>query len=499
MPWEPPAQAFQGKGWEPPSEAFGKPSAPGRKPGAAEATDAYLEANKPSVLTRALMNLKRSAGRYAENGAAMSGGPASGPSLSMGDDGVVRNADGSERKIGPKETLEDVKNFASAAGRFLQHPIDTLKESFAEDPINTAAIVAGAARQAGPKVISGVRSAPSGVRGMKAEAMERVPLPAVNIPRLGRVQVEAKVPRIVADAAKSASIGGTVGGAIGSTVGAVTPMSIMGGGATGTVIGANTGAVLGAAKNLTRGYRKGTAAFREAQRQAKMPPRAPLTAPPSSVPRGTPTATTPPPPAAPGTLPSGRKPGGIQNQRVEPTSPPAGTQAVLDPLDAIAAEIGYKKPYSKLTASQQMEVKIAQKAAEQAATKAAEPGITGTITAEPDIPTSGAPSPDVTPFGQAMQKALERLKETNQIPKDFQPGTLGGPDPALKVFDTGSGKPVIDSSKSRFKAPVANPDLLKPEQLTFQIDRLSKKPNLTMGETNLLRQLRDEVKKRGTK
>lgn len=46
--------------------------------------------------------------------------------------------------------------------------------------------------------------------------------------------------------------------------------------------------------------------------------------------------------------------------------------------------------------------------------------------------------------------------------------------------------------------PVANPQLLGADQITAQIERLSKKPNLKVGETNLLRQLRDEVGKRGS-
>jgi GTP-binding protein len=48
-------------------------------------------------------------------------------------------------------------------------------------------------------------------------------------------------------------------------------------------------------------------------------------------------------------------------------------------------------------------------------------------------------------------------------------------------------------------ADIDNPEALPVEQVTQQIERLSNKPNRTPGETNLLRQLRDEVKKRSTK
>lgn len=256
---------------------------------------------------------------------------------------------------------------------------------------------------------------------------------------------------------------------------------------------------------LKAGYSAGKEAlskFRELQRQAQQPGR-PLPA-WISEPDATVAPPDPPsPPSAPPVLPSGRKPGGIQNQQTQTASVPAEVAAAVagDPLDTIAADLGYKKPYSKLTASQQMEVKVAMKVAEQEAAKAA-PGITGTIVSEPDPP---PPIPFAqtdlgkSEFGAKMQKAMDRLKGKGEIPQDYDPSFFGGPDEKNKVFDTGSGGPVIDSNKSRWNKPTANPHLIEPEILKFQIDRLKKKPNRTPGETNLLNQLSDEAKKRGIK
>ncbi len=268
----------------------------------------------------------------------------------------------------------------------------------------------------------------------------------------------------------------------------------------GTVLGVREGMgdLLKGGKAAIEGGKAGLDRFRTLQRQAQQPGR-PIpawmqepvqTAQPSDV----------QPIQGPPALPSGRKPGGIQNQQNQPAPVPAGPAAAVavDPLDTVAADLGYKKPYSKLTASQQMEVKVAMKVAEQEAAKAVSPA-SPVSPVEPNI-SQEVPAPQNTAFEDAYNKALERLKAKGEVPPDFARGKSGGELDGPAHFDESrAGAAVIDSTKSRFNRPVANPDLLKLEQLTQHIERLEKKPNRTPGETNLLNQLRDEVKKRGTK
>lgn len=99
-------------------------------------------------------------------------------------------------------------------------------------------------------------------------------------------------------------------------------------------------------------------------------PRQPMTAPPSTVPNLLRRPDVAPPPAEPGMLPSGRKPGGIQNQR---SSTVDATAKAIDPLDAMSAELGFKKPYAQLSDGQQLQVRLGMKAAEQSKAKMSTP------------------------------------------------------------------------------------------------------------------------------
>lgn len=466
-----------------------------------------------------------------------------------------------------KKAYRDAKDgdYMQAGGHALAAAVPGLGPAAASagEQIAAGDTAGGVARGAGqvalalaPAIKRGAQAAPSGVRGAITEAKTPTELPAVRIPGMGRIQIEAEVPAIVADAAKGAATGGTVG--------AIAP------GVT-TAAGATAGAAIGAGKTLVRGYRKGTAAFREAQRQAAMPPRAPLTASPANIPATTPPPQAAPPSAPPGVLPSGRRPGGIQNQTVTPTVTdvtPSVTTAV-DPLAAI--EVGSEVLATdtpqmvakrlnfgpKPTAAQELQIRVAKQAAAQ---KAAQSTPTpAPVTAEP------------TPFAEKMQKALDNLRETPADKRKIDPNMYGSTRPKYELSPwedqakgaqrsaphelkatiaadlaessgitpeqvasftdsqkaafteglkrahpnkwktgldlTNTWEDIADTLKtrqanpiySRFNRPVENPQLLPVETLTGQIDRLAKKPNRTPGETNLLNQLRDEVKKRGTK
>ncbi len=272
----------------------------------------------------------------------------------------------------------------------------------------------------------------------------------------------------------------------------------------GTVLGVKEGFsdLVQGGKKAVAGGKAGLDRFRALQQQARQSDRPPVVAPPSVVPNSTVRPDAPPAPGIPGQLPSGRKPGGIQNQTPADTPLRPTEIPISDPMDAIAKDLGYTKPYAKLNASQQLEVKIAQRAAAQEAEKAAlettdapiDPQTMQEILEDARPPKAG-PRGD---FSAKLQAAFERLKEKGALPADFEPGKIDTDGP--RRFEEGSGKaPVIDSTKSRFKRPVANPEQLGAGQLTQQIARLDKMPNRTPGETNLLTQLREEVKKRGTK
>jgi hypothetical protein len=579
MPWEPPAQAFKRGEWQPPAEAFGKPSA-------AE-VGATMRAKYPEAF--ATPDAPQSWGEVAEN--------------------VTIN----DILAGP------IMGAYDTAKALVTHPIDTVK-GLVTGPRDQAKKAYAAARQGDiPEALSRAANAvpfigsigesadinhPGRVIGNTAVAA----LPATPSGRAlageARTAVsDAAAPSVVAlkGAAKAGgkdiAVGASkiAGGAIVDAAGA--PYHV------GTLYGIKQGAadIVKGGKAALQGGKDALARFRQLQEQARKPPRAPITAPPSSVPRGTPQPHAAPPPAAPGALPSGRRPGGIQNQKNVPVSAPA---SVIDPLDAIAAGdpilptdtipmVAKKLDFKgKITPSKELEIRVALKAAEQeAAMKSARgamdsqgatmpppkpplpPPGAGMATPTPSetIPASGAPTPDVTPFGQAMQKALDNLRETPAGKRKIDPNMYGSTRPKSELSPwedqakgaqrsaphelkatiaadlaessgitpeqvaaftdsqkaafteglkkahpnkwktgldlTNTWEDIADTLKtrqanpiySRFNRPIQSPHLLAPEQLTTQIERLSKKPNLTIGETNLLRQLRDEVKKRSTK
>jgi len=95
---------------------------------------------------------------------------------------------------------------------------------------------------------------------------------------------------------------------------------------------------------------------------------------------------------------------------------------------------------------------------------------------------------------------LDNLRKKLEREGALKPGKHLGEEPHGSYsarFDEGSGAPVVDSSKSRFNGPVANPKLLKLGQPEAVIARLESAGALTPKQTSLLEQMRNEVKRRG--
>lgn len=223
----------------------------------------------------------------------------------------------------------------------------------------------------------------------------------------------------------------------------------------------------------------------------------------------------------PNALPSGRVPGGVHNQELPveqqlapPEVPPApaalpspvdkfrelqkSAKAAKAPepsaadqlLDGIAQGYGFKKGFKAVkdpTVQQtirDLATKMGQ-AKPEAAPVAPEPQSTNFYEYDP--------AKDPSAFGQQLATAFDRLKAKGPLLTKPDPGD--GP----YRFEEGSGEaPVIDSSKTRGNRPVANPSLLKPGQPEAMADTLQKIANPTEGQKALLKQLREEIKRRGT-
>lgn len=223
----------------------------------------------------------------------------------------------------------------------------------------------------------------------------------------------------------------------------------------------------------------------------------------------------------PNALPSGRVPGGVHNQELpveQQLAPPGASRAPAalpspvdkfrelqksakaakapEPstadqlLDGIAQGYGFKKGFKavKDPAVQQTIRDLAAKVGQakpEAPIVAPEPQSTDIYGYDP--------AKDPSPFGQDLAKAFARLREKGPLLTD--PGPNEGP----YRFEEGNEEaPVIDSSKTRGNRPVANPSLLKPGQPEAMVDTLQKIANPTEGQKALLKQLREEIKRRGT-
>jgi hypothetical protein len=95
-----------------------------------------------------------------------------------------------------------------------------------------------------------------------------------------------------------------------------------------------------------------------------------------------------------------------------------------------------------------------------------------------------------------MQKVREKLEKEGKVPPGYKWGQGDAGGNLQARFEEGSGAPIIDSSKSRFNGPVANPTRLKSGQPQEVIAKLKVKPSLTPREAELLTQMEQEVKRR---
>lgn len=217
----------------------------------------------------------------------------------------------------------------------------------------------------------------------------------------------------------------------------------------------------------------------------------------------------------PNALPSGRVPGGVHNQELpveQQLAPPEVSPAALDSpvdkfrelqksakaakapdlsaadqlLDGIAQGYGFKKGFKAVKDP------VVQQTIRDLAAKVAEPK--PTMPGQPTDIYGYDPAKDPSAFGQQLAKALDRLKQTGPLK------TAPGPNDGPYRFEEGSGEaPIIDSSKTRGNGPVANPGMLKPGQPEAMADSLQKLVNPTEGQKALLKQLREEIKKRGAR
>ena len=85
----------------------------------------------PTVMERAWKNLPASAMQFIRNLPVFSGAPM----------GMQSDEQGKFPPMGPEQTWSDIKDAAAKVGHFFSHPLDTVAESFAKNPVGTVMVM----------------------------------------------------------------------------------------------------------------------------------------------------------------------------------------------------------------------------------------------------------------------------------------------------------------------------------------------------------------------
>jgi len=373
------------------------------------------------------------------------------------------------------------------------------------DPNGWGRFAGGATMALSPFIKEGVETAAplakAGVKGAYKEAVAPTQVPAVRIPGVGRIQVDKQIPTILADAVE--------GSAVGAAAGALPVISVP--------AGAATGAAIGAGRTLARGAKKGIREFRQERMDAARGPRpAPQwtgipnqeaqAAPPIEIPKVQ--------------LPSGRTPGGIQNQKnstadVPTVKPTANGVEVVEPKTHVPVSqpsVDWRNPTSagELSTAIRKGVfpegsrwdgsKVVLPATERAAYEAMKQSIVDdskVILQEDGMPLMKVGTePPGESFEALLGNVRARLEAEGIVPKGYKWGRGDAGATIQNRFEEGSGGPIIDSSKSRFNGPVANPMRLKPGQPEQVIAKIEALAEPTEPQLRLVEQMKKEISRR---